>query len=107
MIPEIPVSISNIFETMLKRMGNQLPDHWRKNKTKFLLSYSGGKDSNILLLFLSYLKNKYQIETSYLFYLSHGIREISKEEKEMESYIQNFGFPYSFVKKKSQNLLSN
>ncbi|TGL56579.1 arginosuccinate synthase [Leptospira kemamanensis] len=107
MIPEIPSSISNIFETTLRRMGNQLPDHWRENQTKFLLSYSGGKDSNILLLYLSYLKNKYQIETPHLFYLSHGIREISKEENEMESYIQHFGFPYTIVKKKFQNLLSN
>ncbi|MGV3667097.1 MAG: ATP-binding protein [Leptospira bouyouniensis] len=105
MIPEIPASISNHFESMLKRMGNQLPKEWIKNKTKFLLSYSGGKDSSILLLFLKYLKDKYQIETPHLFYLSHGIRDIQNQEKELESYIQNFEFSFHIVKKKSQNYL--
>ncbi|TGM01561.1 ATP-binding protein [Leptospira jelokensis] len=107
MIPEIPNSISKHFESMLHRMGNQLPLLWRDNKTKFLLSYSGGKDSSILVLFLFYLKQKYNIETPSLFYLSHGIREITKEESNMETYIKNFGFPLHFVKKKSQNFLSN
>ncbi|MCW7505187.1 tRNA lysidine(34) synthetase [Leptospira paudalimensis] len=99
---EIPVSISAHFESMLKRMGTNLPNHWVSNKTRFLLSYSGGKDSSILLLFLKYLKDKYTIETPHLFYLSHGIREIQKEESEMLVYLENFGFPVSFVKKKFQ-----
>ncbi|XDD47014.1 ATP-binding protein [Leptospira sp. WS39.C2] len=103
MIPEIPISISTHFESMLKRMGNQLPTQWAKNKTKFLLAYSGGKDSSILLLFLKYLKEKYQIETPHLFYLSHGIREITNEENELVQYLESFGFPFYFVKKKSQN----
>lgn len=102
---DIPVSISAHFESMLKRMGNNLPNHWVSNKTKFLLSYSGGKDSSILLLFLKYLKDNYKIETPHLFYLSHGIREIEKEESEMQIYLENFGFPISFVKKKFQNSL--
>ncbi|EOQ89480.1 PP-loop domain protein [Leptospira yanagawae serovar Saopaulo str. Sao Paulo = ATCC 700523] len=107
MIPEIPTSISKHFESMLHRMGNQLPMLWRENKTNFLLSYSGGKDSSILVLFLHYIKQKYNIETPRLFYLSHGIREITKQESEMESYVKSFGFPLHFVKKKSQNFLSN
>lgn len=107
MIPEIPDSISIHFESMLKRMGTQLPKEWIKNKTKFLLSYSGGKDSSILLLFLKYLKDKYQIQNPHLFYLSHGIRDIQIQEKELESYIQNFDFTFHIVKKKFQNYLLN
>ncbi len=107
MSSEIPISISNHFESMLKRMGNQLPNHWVKNKTKFLLSYSGGRDSSILLLFLKYLREKYQIEISHVFYLSHGIRSIEAEEKDLKLFLQNFGFPFTFVKKKSQNLRKN
>ena len=107
MIPKIPDSVSVHFESMLKRMGNQLPNEWIKNKTKFLLSYSGGKDSSLLLLFLKYLQDKYQIQPPHLFYLSHGIREIQNEEKEMETYLEQYGFNLFFVKKKFQIYPSN
>ncbi|XDD43251.1 arginosuccinate synthase [Leptospira sp. WS60.C2] len=107
MIPDIPISVAIHFESMLKRMGNQLPSHWVKNKTKFLLSYSGGKDSSILLLFLQYLKKHYQIETPHVFYLSHGIRQIENEEKDLKLFLQDIGFPFYFVKKKSQNSQRN
>lgn len=107
MIPGIPTSISNLFELALGRMGNQLPILWAKNKTQFLISYSGGKDSSILVLFCQYLKEKYQVPSPILFYLSHGIRSIEAEEKELFHFLEKTNFPFSFVKKKSQIFLSN
>ncbi|WP_338127395.1 ATP-binding protein [Leptospira bandrabouensis] len=107
MIAEIPTSITKIFESALSRMGTNLPKHWAEQKTKFLIAYSGGKDSSILVLFFKYLKETYHIQTPTLFYLSHGIRSIEKEEKELLQFIQSTGFPYFFVKKKSKNFLLN
>ncbi|PJZ85017.1 ATP-binding protein [Leptospira harrisiae] len=107
MIPVIPTLISNLFELALSRMGNQLPSLWAKNKTQFLISYSGGKDSSILLLFCQYLKEKYQIPAPILFYLSHGIRSIETEENELFQFLEKTNFSFYFVKKKSQNFLLN
>lgn len=107
MIPEIPTSISKLFEAALARMGNSIPTIWAKNKTQFLIAYSGGKDSSILVLFFNYLKERYHIQTPTLFYLSHGIRSIETEENELIQFLKSTGFPFYFVKKKSQIFLSN
>ncbi|MCW7494036.1 arginosuccinate synthase [Leptospira sp. 2 VSF19] len=107
MIAEIPTSIAKIFESALTRMGNNLPKYWAEQKTQFLIAYSGGKDSSILVLFFNYLKETYHIQTPSLFYLSHGIRSIETEEKELLGFLRSTGFPYQFVKKKSQNFLLN
>lgn len=107
MIPEIPAPITKLFAAALGRMGNNLPELWAENKTQFLISYSGGKDSSILVLFFQYLKEIYQIQTPTLFYLSHGIRSIEAEEKELHQFLESTHFPFHFVKKKSQNYLSN
>ncbi|TGL44739.1 ATP-binding protein [Leptospira perdikensis] len=107
MITEIPAPITKLFDLALSRMGNKLPELWAENKTQFLISYSGGKDSSILVLFFKYLKDKYQIQTPSLFYLSHGIRSIETEEKDIFHFLESTGFPFYFVKKKSQNWLSN
>ncbi|PJZ46519.1 ATP-binding protein [Leptospira brenneri] len=107
MIPEIPAPIAKIFEMALARMGTKLPKLWAENKTQFLISYSGGKDSSILVLFWKYLMDRYQIQTPKLFYLSHGIRSIEQEEKELFQFLESMNFPFLFVKKKSQIYLSN
>ncbi|EOQ95582.1 PP-loop domain protein [Leptospira wolbachii serovar Codice str. CDC] len=107
MIPEIPTPITKLFETALARMGNRLPSLWAENKTQFLIAYSGGKDSSILVLFFKYLKEIYHIQTPTLFYLSHGIRSIETEEKELLQFLKSTEFPFHFVKKKSQICLSN
>lgn len=107
MILEIPTTITKIFVTVLARMGNNLAQQWAENKTEFLIAYSGGKDSSILVLFFKYLKDTYNIQPPTLFYLSHGIRSIDTEEKEILQFLKSTGFPYHFVKKKFQNFLLN
>lgn len=107
MIPEIPAPIANLFEMALSRMGNRIATTWVENKTQFLISYSGGKDSSLLVLFFKYLKDTYQVQSPTLFYLSHGIRSIETEEKELLQFLESTQFPFHFVKKKSQIFLSN
>lgn len=107
MIPGIPTPIAKLFEAALSRMGNNLPKLWAENKTQFLISYSGGKDSSILILFFKFLQDNYQIQSPTLFYLSHGIRSIESEEKELLQFMESTHFPFHFVKKKFQIYLSN
>ncbi len=105
MISEIPAPITKLFDLALSRMGNKVPELWAENKTQFLISYSGGKDSSILVLFWKYLVEKYKIQVPTLFYLSHGIRSIETEEKELFQFLDSTNFPFRFVKKKSQIFL--
>ncbi|TGK47463.1 arginosuccinate synthase [Leptospira kanakyensis] len=102
---EFPAPITKLFDLALARMGNKLPELWAENKTQFLISYSGGKDSSILVLFWKYLVEKFRIQTPTLFYLSHGIRSIETEEKELFQFLESTNFPFRFVKKKSQIFL--
>lgn len=93
-------NIDKIFESVISRMGHGFINFLQHSQSGFLLAYSGGKDSNILLLFFQYLVDHYKTKPPLLFYLSHGIREIPEIEAEIESFLRSTSYPFVFVKKK-------
>lgn len=102
MRPATP-NINKIFESVVNRMGSGFIEFLKNSQSSFLLAYSGGKDSNILLLFFQFLVDQYNTKPPLLFYLSHGIREIPEIETEIENFLRSTSFPFVFVKKKFQN----
>jgi tRNA(Ile)-lysidine synthase TilS/MesJ len=64
-----------------------------------VLSYSGGKDSTLLLYLYSYLHQTQNIPAPFVFHLDHSIRNNSIQEQEIARFLQTFSFR-SIIKKK-------
>lgn len=81
-----PKEIQEILESWINLMGRDEVLHNDFGK-KAILSYSGGKDSNTLLLLYDYLHKKYLIPKPYIFHLNHLIRDNELEEIKIESFL--------------------
>ncbi|BDA80062.1 hypothetical protein LPTSP3_g29920 [Leptospira kobayashii] len=91
------------FESLLRRMGKNSLSLLQKTKT--IVSYSGGQDSTLVLFFYEYLHKEYNCPSPYVFHFNHGIRNNEEEETKMETFIQTRFSDFLFVKKKFLNLL--
>ncbi|TGL59168.1 arginosuccinate synthase [Leptospira ognonensis] len=93
-----PREIQNILESLIDRIGREqvLKPSFGKYA---LISYSGGKDSSILLLFYEYLHSKYLIPRPHIFHLNHQIRDNDSQENEIVDFIRS-RYPHFDLKKK-------
>lgn len=93
-----PQEIQKILESWIDRIGREhvLKPSFGKYA---LISYSGGKDSSILLMFYDYLHSKYLIPRPHVFHLNHMIRDNASQETEIASYIGS-RYPHVYLKKK-------
>ncbi len=66
---------------------------------KAIISYSGGKDSTLLVLFYKYLTEKYSIPKPILFHLDHQIRNNQQQEIEIFSEAKSYFEIVQFKKK--------
>lgn len=83
-----------IFHSLFKRLENY---HQLILTRPALISYSGGKDSSLLLNFYQYLYDFHKIPEPKIFHLNHKIRKNNKQEEEISSnYNQNYSFPAYF-----------
>ncbi|MDF3821213.1 ATP-binding protein [Leptospira sp. 96542] len=96
---EIFNSIQPIFEQWIKRIGKHTVEGLAKNQTDFIIAYSGGKDSSLLVLLFQYLSIQYKTKPPTLYHLSHGIRNINDVEAQIKNTMLSFGFPFFFLKK--------
>ena len=87
----------NIFEDMYKIYENIF-------YTKSIISYSGGKDSSLLVYLYLYLHKKKNIPKPILFHLDHSIRENQKQENLIKDFMISLSLEYYFIKKKIPQL---
>lgn len=66
---------------------------------KAVISYSGGKDSTLLVLFYKYLLENYSIPSPILFHLDHQIRNNQQQEMEIFSEAKSCFESVQFKKK--------
>lgn len=86
----------SIFQSLLKRL---TPYHPIILKSPAIISFSGGKDSNILLSFYQYLFQESIIQQPILFHLNHKIRYNQSEEDEIHNWMKRLGFPFQYIEK--------
>ncbi len=87
----------NIFEDIYKIYENIF-------YTKSIISYSGGKDSSLLVYLYLYLHKKKNIPKPILFHLDHSIRENQKQENLIKDFMISLSLEYYFIKKKIPQL---
>ncbi len=93
-----PKEIQDILESWIMVMGKDEVLHSDFGK-KGVVSYSGGKDSSILLLLYEYLHTKYLIPRPFVFHLNHLIRDNQEQETEIELFLKA-KYPRILLKKK-------
>ncbi|EMJ98256.1 tRNA(Ile)-lysidine synthetase [Leptospira alstonii serovar Pingchang str. 80-412] len=100
---KISESTQKIFDTVWERI---TPFHEMILSRPGVLSYSGGKDSSLLIHFYFWLWIEKKIPAPYIYHLDHSIRFNLEEEKKILNYAESmFPFPKLF-KKKNIPLLS-
>ncbi|ABJ74872.1 tRNA lysidine(34) synthetase TilS [Leptospira borgpetersenii serovar Hardjo-bovis] len=94
---KISESTRNIFDTVWKRI---FPFHEMILSRPAVLSYSGGKDSSLLLHFYFWLWAEKKIPVPCIYHLDHSIRFNLEQEKKILDYTEStFPFPNLFKKK--------
>ncbi|EKP12724.1 tRNA(Ile)-lysidine synthetase [Leptospira borgpetersenii serovar Mini str. 201000851] len=94
---KISESTRNIFDTVWKRI---FPFHEMILSRPAVLSYSGGKDSSLLLHFYFWLWVEKKIPVPCIYHLDHSIRFNLEQEKKILDYTEStFPFPNLFKKK--------
>ncbi|EKR62682.1 MULTISPECIES: tRNA lysidine(34) synthetase TilS [Leptospira] len=94
---KISESTRNIFDTVWKRI---IPFHEMILSRSAVLSYSGGKDSSLLLHFYFWLWVEKKIPVPCIYHLDHSIRFNLEQEKKILDYTEStFPFPNLFKKK--------
>ena len=89
-----------LFENLFKDL---LEFHELILNRKAIISYSGGKDSTLLVLFYKFLIENYSIPNPILFHLDHQIRNNREQEIEIFSEAKSYFEIIEFKKKTSQN----
>jgi tRNA(Ile)-lysidine synthase len=67
--------------------------------SKSLISYSGGKDSSLLVHFFLYLHKKKNIPKPILFHLDHSIRDNQLQENLIKEFMNSLSLEFFFIKK--------
>ncbi|EMM72996.1 PP-loop domain protein [Leptospira weilii str. 2006001855] len=94
---KISESTRNIFDTVWKRI---IPFHEMILSRSAVISYSGGKDSSLLLHFYFWLWVEKKIPVPCIYHLDHSIRFNLEQEKKILDYTEStFPFPNLFKKK--------
>lgn len=81
-----------IFQSILERSKNY-SDLFRK---KTLISFSGGKDSRLLLELYRFLHRNGTSPEPVIFHLNHRIRDNQDQEKEILEFIKSVEYPYIY-----------
>lgn len=81
-----------IFQSLAERSKNFF-ELFRK---KTLISFSGGKDSRLLLELYRLLHRNGITPEPVIFHLNHRIRDNSEQEKEILEFIKNTGYPFIY-----------
>lgn len=71
-----------------------------------ILSFSGGKDSRIVLEFYNYLHRNYNIPKPIVFHLAHNIRETSQEKLEIQDLLLSLNDGKNYFRSKNIPKLS-
>ncbi|HNI25182.1 MAG TPA: ATP-binding protein, partial [Leptospiraceae bacterium] len=85
-----------IFQSLAERSKNFF-ELFRK---KTLISFSGGKDSRLLLELYRLLHRNGITPEPVIFHLNHRIRDNSEQEKEILEFIKNTGYPFIYREEK-------
>lgn len=95
-------TIYDIFKNNLKRLVKNI------NSKKFLIAYSGGLDSTVLLDLFLKLKESYEIGV-FVCYVNHNLRghESLKEEEFVKDYVQRLNIEGFFIKSVPQSYWQN
>lgn len=94
---KISESTRNIFDAVWKRI---VPFHEMILSRPAVISYSGGKDSSLLLHFYFWLWIEKKIPVPCIYHLDHSIRFNLEQEKKILDYTEStFPFPNLFKKK--------
>ncbi|EMK00404.1 ATP-binding protein [Leptospira sp. WS58.C1] len=95
-------TLESIFQSAWSRLKNY--QDFMKSKPA-VISFSGGKDSSLLLQFFLWLHNKNLISHfPTIYHLDHSIRDNSEQESEILKYISSLTPKHIFKKKTFRSL---
>lgn len=83
-------------QAIFARLYQSLPVYHRMMESMpAIVAFSGGKDSQILHAFFTYLAGQNRAIPPVLYHLNHRIRDNAVQEKEIQAYMESFQLPSS------------